>query len=135
MVVQHQKLERCVEKIVYCIHGQGHSKCSICQRMFVRIIFSEPQNILLLKSCTQLHEPDCLAEKIVHGLQCQGHSEGLQNQIMTFCNLFYTDDLFSTKLGLIAQHHKWECPVEKNDYCIQGQGHINGQNVSECLSR
>ena len=30
--------------------------------------------------------------------------------------------------GLIVQHHKPECPVEKWDYCIQGQGHSEGSN-------
>ena len=34
--------------------------------------------------------------------------------------------LFATKLGLIVQHHKRECPVEKWDYCIQDQGHREG---------
>ena len=34
--------------------------------------------------------------------------------------------LFATKLGLIVQDHKPECPVEKWDYCIQGQGHSEG---------
>ena len=30
------------------------------------------------------------------------------------------------KFGLIVQHHKLECPVEKWDYCIQGQVHSKG---------
>ena len=40
--------------------------------------------------------------------------------------LFYTAGSFATKLGLIVQHHKPECSVEKWDYCIQGQGHSKG---------
>ena len=41
---------------------------------------------------------------------------------------------FATRLGLIVQHHKRECPVEKLDYCIQGQGHSEDSVVSECFS-
>ena len=64
----------------------------------------------------QHHKPKCGAEKIVHCVQCQGHSEGLYNQTMTISvvssKLLV---LFATKLGLIVQHHKLECPVEKWD--------------------
>ena len=31
----------------------------------------------------QHHKTDCHAEELVHCVQCQGHSEGLYNQIMT----------------------------------------------------
>ena len=31
----------------------------------------------------QQHEPDCNAEKLVHSVQCQGHSMGVYNQNMT----------------------------------------------------
>ena len=34
----------------------------------------------------QRHKPECHAQKLVHCLQCQGHSEGLYNQNMT---IFY----------------------------------------------
>ena len=56
-------------------------------------------------------------------LQCQGHSEGLYNQNFTIFTLSSTAGSFSTKLGLLVQHHKPECSVEKLDYCVQGQGH------------
>ena len=32
---------------------------------------------------TQHHKPECHAEKLVHCVQCQGHSEGLYDQNMT----------------------------------------------------
>ena len=66
--------------------------------------------------------------KTVHCLECQGHSEGLYNQIMTSFTyyIFQTAGLFATKLGLIVQHHKPECPVENLDYCIRDQGHSEG---------
>ena len=31
----------------------------------------------------QHHKPECHAEKLVHCVQCQGHSKGLNNQNMT----------------------------------------------------
>ena len=47
LLVHHQKPECSVEKLDYCIQGQSHSEGSICQRMFVGMTSSEPQNILL----------------------------------------------------------------------------------------
>ena len=32
----------------------------------------------------QHHEPEFPAEKLIHCVQCQGHSKGLYNQNMTF---------------------------------------------------
>ena len=34
------------------------------------------------------HEAMCHAKKLVHYLQCQGHSEGLYNQNMTIFTIF-----------------------------------------------
>ena len=47
LVVQHHKPECSLEKLDYCIQGQGHSKGSQCWWMFVQMIYSELQNILL----------------------------------------------------------------------------------------
>ena len=64
---------------------------------------------------------------MAHYLKSQGHSEGLYNQTLTiFTVSSLTAGPFATKSGLIVQHHKSECPVEKWDYCIQGQGHSEG---------
>ena len=71
----------------------------------------------------QHHKPECRAEKLVHCVQYQGHSEGLYNQNMTFRCIFETAGRFATKFCLIVQYHKLECPVEKWDYCVKGQGH------------
>ena len=68
------------------------------------------------------HKAMCHVEKLVHYLQCQGCSEGLCNQNMTvFYYTFQTAGPFATKLDLVVQHHKLECPMEKWDYCFQGQ--------------
>ena len=71
------------------------------------------------------HRVECRAEKLVHCVQYQGHSEGLYNQNMTI-SVVSSAGRFATKLGLIVQHHKLECPVEKWDYFVQGQGHSKG---------
>ena len=33
---------------------------------------------------------------------------------------------FATTLDVVVQHYKPECPAEKLDYCVQGQGHSEG---------
>ena len=71
-------------------------------------------------------------------------------------DIFWTTEYFVTKPGMVMQHHKPECRVEKFVHCVQCQGHSKGlynqnmtvsvvssillvtakvQNVSECLSR
>ena len=51
-------------------------------------------------------EAMCHAEKMVHYLECQGHSKGLYNQNMTFYCIFLAAGLFSNKLGVIVKHHQ-----------------------------
>ena len=34
--------------------------------------------------------------------------------------------MLATRLGMTVLRHKPECPVEKFDYCVQGQGHSEG---------
>ena len=73
------------------------------------------------------HEAMCHAEKLVHYLKCQGHSEPLYNDKKDyFYDIFEIAGPFATKLDLIVEHHMPECPVEKWDYCIQDQGHSEG---------
>ena len=71
------------------------------------------------------HEAMCHSEKLVHYLQCQGHSENLYDQNTTVFSI-------SSELALIVQHHKPEYPVEELNYCIQGQGHSKGSEVNVC---
>ena len=79
------------------------------------------------------YEANCQAEKrrrkkkLVPFRQCQGHNEGLYNQNMTISTVFQTAGPVATKLGLIVQHYKPECPAEKLDYCAQDQGHTEGK--------
>ena len=43
-----------------------------------------------------------------------------------FYYILKTTGLFTTKLAVIVQHHKPECPVQKLGYCLQDQGHSKG---------
>ena len=83
-----------------------------------------------------LHEVVCHAEKLIHYLQCQGHSKGLYNQSMSFYCVSETAGPFATKLGLIVQHHKPECHVMWKNGITVFKVTVTGkvQNVSECLS-
>ena len=64
---------------------------------------------------------------MAHYLKSQGHSEGLYNQTLTiFTVSSLTAGPFATKLGVLIQHYKLECYVEKEDCCIQDQGHSEG---------
>ena len=94
----------------------------------VRAIFPEPLNLFFLTKLGMLmyyHEAMCHSEKLVHYLQCQGHSENLYDQNTTVFSI-------SSELALIVQHHKPEYPVEELNYCIQGQGHSKGSEVNVC---
>ena len=73
------------------------------------------------------HEAMCHAEKLVHYLQCQSHSQVLYNQHMIIFTI--SSKLLvhlQPNLVFVVQHHKPECPVGKWDYCVQGQGHSIG---------
>ena len=80
----------------------------------------------------QHHKPECQAEKLVHCLQCQGHSKGFYGKTrllhsrsrsqqkfkmsVSLCpdDIFWTAEHFVTKLGMVMQHHEPECYAEKN---------------------
>ena len=73
------------------------------------------------------HEAMCLAEKLVHYLQCQGHSEGLYNQNTTISTI--SSKLLvrlQPNLTLIVHRDELECHMEKFGHCGQGQGHSKG---------
>ena len=64
------------------------------------------------------------------------HSKGSHDQNMTVSTIFAELlILLLQNLVLTVHYHKPECPMEKWDCCVQGQGHSKSQNVDECLSR
>ena len=72
------------------------------------------------------HEAMCHVEKLVHYLQCQGHSKGLYNRNLTIFTVYSKLLVLCNQLGLTVQHHKPECRVEKWDYCVHGRSHSRG---------
>ena len=62
---------------------------------------------------TQHHKLECHAEKLVHCVQHQGHSEGLCNQNMTISVVSSKMLVHLQPNCLIAQHLKMECLVKK----------------------
>ena len=83
------------------------------------------------------HEVICHVEKLVHYLQCQGHSEGLYNQNMII-SAVSSKLLVCLQPNLIwyLQHHKPECPVEKMGLLWSSSRSqcSKVQNLSECFS-
>ena len=83
----------------------------------------------------QCHKPECHAEKLVHCVQCQGHSEGLYNQNMTI-------SVVSSKLLVHSQPNLiWQYSIIslgflwKNEItAFKVKVTVKVQNVSECLS-
>ena len=83
-----------MEKWDYCIQGQGHSKgknvseCpddifSVCPIVSAQYLLNYSTIFDQIWYGVYYHQAMCLAEKLVHHLQCQGHSKGLYNQSMT----------------------------------------------------
>ena len=64
--LSYHKPECFMEKLDCCVQGQGHSKISKCQWIFVQMIFSESLNLFATKLDVVMHhyEPHCLSKKI-----------------------------------------------------------------------
>ena len=124
----------------YCFQGQGDSKGSKYQWLFVRMISSEPQNILLpnLAWWCSIINQSVMWRKIVRYLQGQGVVEVMalkQGLIWPKYDFFYynlwTAYSLANSLGLIIHHHKPECLLKNNNNKVTAKV----QNINECLSR
>ena len=63
------------------------------------------------------------------GLLCsKSRSQRRFKMLVKTCldDTFWTTEHFVTKSGMVMQHHKPECFVDKWNYCGQGQGHNKG---------
>ena len=97
-------------------------KMSVCLIVSVKYLLNCSTIFIKLGMVPYCHKVMCPVEKLIHYLQCQGHSKGFYNQNMAIFTI-------SSKLLACLQpdlHHKPECSVEKWDYCVQGQGHGKG---------
>ena len=108
--------------------------------MFVWMISSEPQNILLpnLVWWWSKNKPECYAErKKKKNSLLSSRSRSQRGLILSNSDsdyyIFWTADSLPTRLGLMIGYQRPEHLVEKLDYCIQGQGHSEGSKC-QCLS-
>ena len=95
-------------------HSVRLSRCSSLSGFCLDDISRTAQPFLNKYGNVYYHEMDCHAEKLIHYLQGQGHSEGFYSQNIIVSHI--SSKLwvcFATKLGLILQHHTPECPMEK----------------------
>ena len=127
-----------MEKLDICIQGQGHSKGSVCQWMFVQIIFSEPQNILLPNLvwwCSIMSQSVMWGKKIVFYLQGQGHIKCSYDQNMTLSTVS-SEPLIPLQpnlvwwYGIISQSVFWEKKWLITAFKVKVT--VEGQNVSVC---
>ena len=80
-----------MEKWNNCTEGQGHSEGSECNRMFVWMMFSESQNILLPNFvwwCSVLSQSVMQGFFFSFSLEGQGHHEGSSDQNMSLSAIF-----------------------------------------------
>ena len=108
--------------------------------MFVQMISSELQNILLLNlvwwciitswSVFQNNWFAILKVKVTMSVHLWSKYDSFYNIFWTsFYNIFWNANPFATKLGLVVQYHKPECLMKKLGCCVQGQGY---HKTSKC---
>ena len=99
-------------KIGLLLQGKGHNKGSKCQWMFVRMIFSESQNILLLNLVWQ-----CSIMSQRHAeflllllLSSRSRSQPRFKMSVNVCldDIFWITEHFVTKFGMVMQHYEPE---------------------------
>ena len=83
----------------------------------------------------QYHKPACHAEKLVHCVQCEGHSEGLHNKTMTISAvssklLVRLQPNLVSWYSIISRSILWENGITASKIKVTAKV----QNVSECLS-
>ena len=80
------------------------------------------------------HKAMCHEQKLVHYLQCQGHSEGLYNQNMTISTLF-SKLLVRLQPNLVLLYNiiSWivQCKNWVTVFKVKATDRV--QNISECL--
>ena len=84
----------------------------------------------------QHHKPKCHAEKLIHCVQCQGHSEGLHNQNMTI-SVVFSKQLVGLQRNLVWQYStiSWSV-LWKNRitaFKIKVTANVENVSVSDCV--
>ena len=98
---------------------------------FIQGISSEPQNLLwpnLVWWCVIMIQ--CIMQKD----WCINFKVKVQSNYDSLYCVFWTAHLYAIRLTLMVWHYKLEYLVRKLYCFVQGQGHNDVQDVSECLS-
>ena len=125
------------KKLDCWVQGQGHSKASKCQWLFVWTVSSELINLLLPTWYGDASSwVDMSCEKLIHCRQVQGHSEGSWYLNINFYYSIWTADPFTTRLGLMAHHHELDCLDKRFDCCVVFKVKVTArvQNWISCSS-
>ena len=138
LIICYHKPECFMEKFDCCVQGQGHSKISKCQWMFVQMTFSESLNLLLLPNLVwwciiisqNVLQKDWFAVFKV--------KVTITDNIIKIC-LFdiLSELLILLQLNLVWWHIIISWIVLWKDWIAllqQGQGQRKVQNSSECSS-
>ena len=138
LVVQHHKPECPVGKWNYFV---SRSRSQRRFKMLVNVcpdsIFWTTEHFVAKRGMVvQHHKPECHAEKLVHFLKCQGHSEGLYNKDMTISVvssklLVGLPPNLVWKYSIIIRGVLWKNRITAFKVKVTA----NVQNVSECLCR
>ena len=99
----------------YCVQGQGHNEGSKCQWMFVWMVVSESQNILLpnlVWCCSVMSQSIMQNFLLLLSSRSRSQQRPIWSKYASFYHIFWTVDSLASKLGLII-HHKSECPVKR----------------------
>ena len=117
-----------------------HSKGLKCQWMYVRMVISWTIEPVVTKRgmVVYYYKSEFHVEKLVCCIQSQGHSKGLYNQSMTVSTIL-SELLTLLQPNLVLWYILicWSVVLKKKkkrDYCVQGQGLSEIQNVIEYLS-
>ena len=95
-----------------------------------------PQSCMpnLVEAFLYYHKVMCHAEKLVHHLQCQGHSEGLKSKYDCFYYLLncwsICNQTWFLWYSIISQSVLWENGITAFKVMVT----VKGKNISECLS-
>ena len=125
LMIGYHKPERLVEKLDYCIQGQGHSDGSKCRYLSRWYFLNRRPNILLPNSVLWciIMGWSVMQKDLFAIFKVKVTATALMIKIWQFYCIFWIADPFATKLGLMVHYRKPECLMKKLDCCVQGQGH------------
>ena len=137
MVMQHHKAESHAEKLVHCVHCQGHGKGLYNQNMTIPVVSSKLPvvcNQTWFHSRTSEVGVSCWKMGVLHSrTRSQWRFKML---VKVRPDTFWITEHFVTKFGMVMQHHEPKCHAEEKFvlFCyLQDQGHRKGHMIKMWL--